>query len=68
MSKTTTTAPTSICGYDIGDYKADDGNGHVGTGSTAEKANDALQHAQGEEVASSYHTDLLGWIDTPKDD
>jgi len=65
MSKTTTTAPTTVFGFEIDDYKADDGNGHVGTGSTAEKANEALQHAQEKDVSSSYHTDLLGWIDKP---
>ena len=67
MSKTTTTPPDSVFGYDIGDYVADDSNGHVGTGSTAEKANEALQRAQENDFASSYYTDLLGWVDTPKD-
>lgn len=67
MSDTKMTEPTTIGGYAIDDYKADDGEGHVGTGSTAENAQAALDHAQEEDAASSYHTDLLGYIDTPKD-
>lgn len=46
MSNTTMTEPTTILGYAIDDYKADDGNGHVGLGSSPEAAQTALEHAQ----------------------
>jgi len=63
MSHTTTTAPSTI----FSDYKAEDSNGHSGTGSTAESANQALQHSQQVDSSRSYHTEVFGWDDTPKD-
>ena len=67
MSKTTTT-PTTFFGIPDGDYKAEDDQGHSGFGSSKEAANDALQHAQEVDAAKSWHTEVFGWEDTPKDD
>lgn len=64
MNSTTMTEPTTIFGYAIDDYKADDGNGHVGLGSTPEAAETALEHAQENDVGQSYNTWALGWCDT----
>ena len=66
MGNTTMTEPTTILGYAIGDHKADDGD-HVGLGRTPEDAQAALEHARDVNAEKSYHTDLLGWIDTPKE-
>ncbi|MDP2650984.1 MAG: hypothetical protein Q8O98_00150 [bacterium] len=68
MSKgsNTATTPTTFFGVYDGDYKADDGNGHSGTGSSRESANEALQHAQAKDVAASAYSSLGGWHDTPK--
>ncbi len=66
MSKTTT-EPTTFFGIPDGDYKADDGNGHAGFGSTKEAANEALQHAQEVDAAKSAHTVIFGWEDTPRE-
>lgn len=65
MSKTTT-EPTTFFGFYDGDYKASDGNGHSGTGSSRESANEALQHAQEVDVAHSTYTTVWGWLDSDK--
>jgi len=65
MGNTTMTEPTTVFGHPIDDYKADDGGGHLGIGSTAEAAQAALEHAQETDSSKSYH-DIFGWNDTPK--
>ena len=65
MSGTKTT-PTTFFGTFQDGYKSEDDQGHAGYGSTKEESNNALQHAQHEDVAKSEHT-LIGWHDTPKE-
>jgi hypothetical protein len=62
MSKTTTEHTTFFGLFNDG-FKASDDNGHTGFGESAEAANEALQHAQEEDVEFSAYTALRGWLE-----
>ena len=68
MSKTTTT-PTTFFGLFNDGYKADDGNGHAGYGSSERDANDALQRAQEKDLEYSEKASITGFYsDHPRRD
>jgi len=62
----TETEPTTFFGLFNDGFQSTDDNGHTGYGATPEAANEALQHAQEVDAATSAYTTAFGWEDTPK--